>query len=400
MASSNNQQAVLYRKWRPQKFDDLVGQKPIVKTLQNSISTNQISHAYLFSGPRGTGKTTAGRIFAATVNCKNENNDCVDSFFDGSAMSLIELDAASNRGIDEIRNLKENIAYMVGTNQYKVYLIDEVHMLTDAAFNALLKTLEEPPSHVIFILATTEPHKIPATVLSRCQRYDFKKINNADASLRLIEIAKAESILITDEAIAFIARLSTGSLRDSINMLEQVSILIDDEINIENIMPALGVHIDNRCVPLLENMIKKDLSACLSIILELYNDGIDFKSFKNQIIETLRSALYSWNDNDLIEESFLKDNDLEILKIVCKNNIDEITILMKKISLINFSFDNFHPFPLEILVADLCSNNLNNISNSIPSEPTPVSEAPSEPTPVSEAPSEPTPVSEAPSEPT
>ncbi|MDG1990227.1 MAG: DNA polymerase III subunit gamma/tau [Dehalococcoidia bacterium] len=356
MELASNHQAVLYRKWRPRKFDDLVGQEPIVKTLQNAIQNNQASHAYLFTGPRGTGKTTAGRIFAATINCKDKENECFEHFFDGSALSLIELDAASNRGIDEIRNLKENIAYMVGENQFKVYLIDEVHMLTDAAFNALLKTLEEPPAHVIFILATTEPHKVPTTVHSRCQRYDFRKINPVDTVQRLAIIADAESIDISEDSLKFIARLSEGSLRDAINILEQVAILIDEEITIENMMPALGVNINDKCTPFLVNLINYELQECLAIISSLYEGGINFKIFRDQLIDSLRSSLYAWDNSQNISSLYLNENDLLMIKKASNNDVERIIVLLKKISLINFQSDSFYPLPLEIVIADICSH--------------------------------------------
>ena len=365
MELSSNHQPVLYRKWRPRKFDDLVGQEPIVKTLQNAIQNNQSSHAYLFTGPRGTGKTTAGRIFAATINCQDKEIECIEHFFDGSALSLIELDAASNRGIDEIRNLKENIAYMVGENQFKVYLIDEVHMLTDAAFNALLKTLEEPPAHVIFILATTEPHKVPATVHSRCQRYDFKKINPQDTITRLAMIADAESISINEDSLKFIARLSEGSLRDAINILEQVSILIDDKISIENMMPALGVNVNEKCTPFLVHLIKHELQECLAIILNLYDGGINFKTFRDQLIDSLRSSLYAWDNVQNLSSIFLNENDLLMIKQASSNDIEKIIVLLKKISLINFQSDSFYPLPLEIVVADICRNANNDSINNI-----------------------------------
>ena len=363
MELSSNHQPVLYRKWRPRKFDDLVGQEPIVKTLQNAIQNNQSSHAYLFTGPRGTGKTTAGRIFASTINCQDKEIECIEHFFDGSALSLIELDAASNRGIDEIRNLKENIAYMVGENQFKVYLIDEVHMLTDAAFNALLKTLEEPPAHVIFILATTEPHKVPATVHSRCQRYDFKKINPQDTINRLAMIANAESISISEDSLKFIARLSEGSLRDAINILEQVSILIDDKISIENMMPALGVNVNEKCTPFLVHLIKHELQECLTIISSLYDGGINFKTFRDQLIDSLRSSLYAWDNTQNLSSIFVNENDLLLIKQASSHDIENIIVLLKKISLINFQSDSFYPLPLEIVVADICSNTSSEVLN-------------------------------------
>src|SRR3990172_2916222 len=222
---------VLYRKWRPRTFAELAGQEAVVRTLTNAIAGGKVSHAYLFSGPRGTGKTTTGRLLAKAVNCAKPKagepcNKCegCQTYMEGRALDLIELDAASNRGIDEIRNLREkaNFAPTGGADAHKVYLVDEVHMLTEPAFNALLKTLEEPPRHVIFVLATTEVHKVPATVVSRCQRFDFRRIPLSALVQRLSHIAGEEGFECTPEVLETIVRTATGSARDAINLLEQL----------------------------------------------------------------------------------------------------------------------------------------------------------------------------------
>jgi DNA polymerase-3 subunit gamma/tau len=213
---------VLYRKWRPTRFADIVGQEPIIRTLRNAIVQDKIAHAYLFSGPRGTGKTSTGRILAKAINVPHDtdgepigDSDEARSFDEGRALDLVEIDAASNRGIDNIRDLRDRANYVPNASRFKVYLIDEVHQLTDAAADALLKTLEEPPPHVVFILATTDPESLKATVLSRCQRFDFRRVSVADIGARLRVIAEAEGISIPDEALTLIAREATGSLRQS-----------------------------------------------------------------------------------------------------------------------------------------------------------------------------------------
>ena len=218
----------LYRKWRPMIFEDVVGQEHVSETLKNSISANRISHAYLFCGTRGTGKTSTAKIFSRAVNCLNPQNgdpcnecEVCRGIIDGSILDVYEMDAASNSGIDNIREIRDEVIYGPTEAKYKVYIIDEAHMLTDDSFNALLKTLEEPPGHVIFILATTEPHKIPATILSRCQRFDFRRIGIDDISRRINKIVKAEGINITPDAAGLVAELADGSMRDGLSILDQ-----------------------------------------------------------------------------------------------------------------------------------------------------------------------------------
>jgi DNA polymerase-3 subunit gamma/tau len=234
---------VFYRKWRPQTLTDVVGQKPVTQTLANALSTGKIAHAYLFCGPRGTGKTSTGRILAKALNCLTNDgkgepcNSCemCQAFNEGRALDLVEIDGASNRGIDEIRVLRERINFAPNIARYKVYIIDEVHMLTEPAFNALLKTLEEPPPHAIFILATTEVHKIPLTIMSRCQRFDFRRLSQADMVEKLKDICKHEGINIEAQTLALVAKAATGSLRDAENILEQLVLYHGSDVSLEQV---------------------------------------------------------------------------------------------------------------------------------------------------------------------
>ena len=237
----------LYRKYRPTNFDDLVGQNEISSIIKNAILSDRISHAYLFSGPRGTGKTSTAKIIAKMINCSNLSEEgipcdkCPSCLNFNSNTDIVEIDAASNNGVDEIRELRDKVNLVPTYGKYKIYIIDEVHMLTTQAFNALLKTLEEPPKHVIFILATTEYYKIPVTVSSRCQKFQFLKFSNEDIVNRLVYIAEKENININKDALVEVARLSDGGLRDAINMLDQLSSYKNDNINVEDVYKLSGV---------------------------------------------------------------------------------------------------------------------------------------------------------------
>ena len=289
---------ILYRKWRPRSFGELAGQEHVATTLRNALATGRVAHAYLFSGPRGTGKTSTGRVLGKALNCTdcqagepcNACESC-QSFLAGRAMDLIELDAASNRGIDEIRSLRDKVAFAPGTGVYKVYLIDEVHMLTDAAFNALLKTLEEPPPHVVFILATTETHKLPATISSRCQRFDFRRIPLSAAVATLERISTAEGIACETAALEQIARSGTGSLRDSINLLDQLSTSYGKDLTLEHVRAGLGLIGDERSSSLARKIIVGDLAGGLELLSSVRDDGLDLRQFQRELVDELRTML-------------------------------------------------------------------------------------------------------------
>ena len=289
---------VLARKWRPQTFQDVVGQKPITQALQNAITTKRVAHAYLFAGSRGVGKTSVARILAKALNCQdgptrtpcNKCTSCEE--IKGSfSVDVLEIDGASNRGIDEIRELRENVKYLPAKNKYKVYIIDEVHMLTEPAFNALLKTLEEPPPHVIFIFATTEPHKIPLTILSRCQRYDFKRIPSASILDQLKKIAAREDMEIGDPGLHLIARQAQGSMRDAQSLLDQVFSFSGPKVSDQQVLEALGV-IDRKVLhETIQALAEGDRLRLLRIVEEVYNFGYDLKEFCGELAQLMRDLL-------------------------------------------------------------------------------------------------------------
>jgi DNA polymerase-3 subunit gamma/tau len=298
LSSSSNSSEVLYRKWRPQSFSELVGQDPITQTVRNSLASGRVAHAYLFCGPRGTGKTSMGRLLAKAVNCLQPAdgepcNTCesCQAYLEGRAMDLVEMDAASNRGIDEIRKLRDRVGLAPMAGERKVYLVDEVHMLTAEAYNALLKTLEEPPPHIIFILATTEAHKVPATIISRCQRFDFHRLPLAAVVSRLEHICQQEGIQIEAAALQEIARSASGSLRDAINLVEQLSNYYGSSPSLEQVRDSLGLTADARGRQLVRHVLDKDLSAGLKLIAAVRDDGVDMRQFQREVVNYLRALL-------------------------------------------------------------------------------------------------------------
>lgn len=291
----------LYREWRPRTFAETVGQEHVSRTLQNALRSGRIAHAYLFCGPRGTGKTTTAKLLAKALNCRggqgrpvpepcNECDNC-QRINQGQSMDVLEIDAASNRGIDEIRDLREKVKFAPTEGYYKVYIIDEVHMLTNEAFNALLKTLEEPPGQVVFILATTEPHKIPLTILSRCQRFDFKRIPLENIIARLREVAAGAGIKVTEEALLLIARAAEGGMRDALSLLDQARAMAEDQVEGEHIRAMLGAVSGERIGLLLDHLLKRDVAGALNLVAELVEEGKDLRQFTRDVQEYLRDLL-------------------------------------------------------------------------------------------------------------
>jgi len=304
----------LYRKWRPRTFDEVVGQKHVVRTLRNALSSGHIHHAYLFAGPRGTGKTTTARLLAKAVNCLAESdqrpcNECAicRAVNEGRLLDLIEIDAASNTGVDDVRELRERVGFRPNEARYKVYVIDEVHMLSNAAFNALLKTLEEPPPHAIFVLATTEPHKIPVTVLSRCQRHDFRRIPVSEIVARLEWMAEKEDIKAHHEALVLIARQATGSMRDAESLLDQLESYGAEDVTVEEVRAALGTGASAMVMQVTEALTKGDAAQGLTAINTAVDGGADPRQFARQMVEHLRALLLLRLESGLVPVHVAED---------------------------------------------------------------------------------------------
>ena len=289
---------VLARKYRPQNFEEVVGQSHVTRTLQNAIKGDRLAHALIFAGPRGVGKTSVARIVAKAMNCAEGPtavpcNTCTScrEITDGVAVDVFEIDGASNRGINEIRELRENIKYMPGHSRFKIYIIDEVHMLTAEAFNALLKTLEEPPAHVLFIFATTEAHKIPVTILSRCQRHDFRRIGLEDIVEHLAHVCGKSSLGMDEESLRLLGREADGSMRDALSLLDQVMAYSDAEVTHDQVLDVLGAVDRKMLFDLAEALLTRDLGKALGLLEEVHNQGHDLKRLSMQLIEHFRHLL-------------------------------------------------------------------------------------------------------------
>jgi DNA polymerase-3 subunit gamma/tau len=349
---------VLYRKWRPQTLADVVGQDHVTHTLLNALKTGRVAHAYLFCGPRGTGKTSSGRILAKAVNCTEGGdgepcNQCTlcQEITGGRAMDVMEIDAASNRGIDEIRELRERVRFSPASARYKVYIIDEVHMLTEPAANALLKTLEEPPPQVMFVLATTEAHKVPLTILSRCQRFDFRRIPLDATVSRLSTIAGGEGIKIDDASLRLIARSATGSMRDAINLLEQLSAQYGNEISLNQVRAILGITEDVRARELVKHIVIGDIPAGLHTINSVNQDGIDLRQFNRELVEYLRGLLLIKAGAD--EATELPAEALpEMRELAERASMPQISNAVRLFRTVEMEFDGFSPLPLELALVE------------------------------------------------
>lgn len=349
---------VLYRKWRPGSLSDLVGQSQIAQTLRQALKSERVSHAYLFCGPRGTGKTSTARILAKALNCLNPSegdpdNSCAicTSVNEGRALDLIEIDGASNRRIADIRDLTEKIHYSPTESKFKVYIIDEVHMLTQEAFNALLKTLEEPPPHAVLILATTDVQKVPLTIISRCQRFDFRRISVQDIFQKLQVVCESEGVEIESEALMLIARKSTGSLRDAENLLEQAIVSFEAPITKEHLSGLLNLSDNTQPVELLERVGQRDLKGAFSVLNQIISDGNDARYVHSSLLELIRYVLQK-KSGASPDEEYGEALSARLEKVTESISIAELIRVAVILGKVNFQNSINQYLPLELAIAE------------------------------------------------
>jgi DNA polymerase-3 subunit gamma/tau len=373
---------VFYRKWRPQTLAEIVGQAQVTQTLANALSSGRFSHAYLFYGPRGTGKTSTGRILAKALNCLTNGKgepcnscDMCRAITEGRALDVIEVDAASNTGVDDIRSLREKVNYAPNQARYKVYIIDEVHMLSNSASNALLKTLEEPPPQVIFILATTEIHKMLPTITSRCQRFDFRRISRTDVTSKLARICQTEGIKLETEGLNLIARSATGSLRDAENLLEQLTTYYGKEIGLHQVQAILGITGDQRARELVGHIVAGDAAGGVAAINSVNNDGLDLRQFNREVVEYLRQLLLVKTGSEEAVDLTAEDK-AELKEMAAKTSLAQVSKAIKLFGQLELGFDNYSTLPLELALVDCVQ----------PAEEKPATQARYEPPPVRKAP--------------
>lgn len=359
---------VLYRKWRPRSFDDVVGQKYVTETLKNQLELGRVGHAYLFIGSRGTGKTTCAKILAKAVNCENiqDGSPCGKCKFckgidNAAIMDVVEMDAASNNGVNDIRTICEEALFTPSVAKYRVYIIDEVHMLSPGAFNALLKTLEEPPGHVIFILATTEAHKVPATIISRCQRFEFRRIAVDEICERLRFVADQEKISISDDALKTIARVSDGALRDALSILDKC-INLSDNVTAEIVNEVVGIASSEYLFNFSDAIVNKDPSYALTIIEEMNSSSKDMMRLCEELVEHFRNVMIAINMKNPRDVVIVSDGDFEKLKSLAKSMsvktvVNVVDILESSIEKMSRGCDR--RIEMETALIKLCSPSFN-----------------------------------------
>lgn len=364
----------LYRKWRPRTFDDVIGQEHITKTLKNEVISNKTAHAYLFTGSRGTGKTTCSKILSMAVNCLNlqDGNPCMEcanckSILEGTTLDVLEIDAASNNGVDDVRILRDEANYTPAQCKYRVYIIDETHMLSVSAFNALLKIMEEPPEHVKFILATTEVHKVPATVLSRCQRFDFARIKTEQIAQRLLYISQNESFDLQEDAAFLIARLADGGMRDALSILDQC-IAYSENVDIDIVSKATGLVLRDYLFNVVDMIEQKDASNAISCVDKLYQQSKDLQRFVSELIEHYRNLMIVKSSDK--PENLIKclPDELDKMKIQAQNIpmtsiMRYLTVLQDCLDKIGRNFDK--RLSLEMALIKLCSADMDNTVESL-----------------------------------